>query len=74
MGSQATPLSIELAFLAEAQEILHRHRIEKLPLVDDNGLLKGLITYTDILKKLVFPLPLPPVTPINLTLFSIYSN
>ncbi len=41
--------------LAEAQEILHRHRIEKLPLVDDNGLLKGLITYKDILKKLDFP-------------------
>ena len=41
--------------LAEAQEILHRHRIEKLPLVDNNGLLKGLITYKDILKKLDFP-------------------
>jgi IMP dehydrogenase len=41
--------------LAEAQEILHRHRIEKLPLVDDKGLLKGLITYKDILKKLDFP-------------------
>ena len=41
--------------LAEAQEILHRHRIEKLPLVDENGLLKGLITYKDILKKLDFP-------------------
>lgn len=41
--------------LAEAQEILHEHRIEKLPLVDDNGQLKGLITYKDILKKLDFP-------------------
>lgn len=41
--------------LAEAQEILHRHRIEKLPLVDDYGLLKGLITYKDILKKLDYP-------------------
>jgi IMP dehydrogenase len=41
--------------LAEAQEILHRHRIEKLPLVDDSGLLKGLITYKDILKKQDFP-------------------
>lgn len=41
--------------LAEAQEILHRHRIEKLPLVDDSGQLKGLITYKDILKKLDFP-------------------
>jgi len=41
--------------LAEAQEILHQHRIEKLPLVDDQGHLKGLITYKDILKKLDFP-------------------
>src|SRR6185295_2217481 len=41
--------------LAEAQEILHRYRIEKLPLVDDNGYLKGLITYTDILKRLDYP-------------------
>jgi IMP dehydrogenase len=41
--------------LAEAQEILHRYRIEKLPLVDDAGHLRGLITYKDILKKLDFP-------------------
>jgi IMP dehydrogenase len=41
--------------LAEAQEILHRHRIEKLPLVDDAGNLKGLITYKDILKRQDFP-------------------
>lgn len=41
--------------LAEAQEILHRYRIEKLPLVDDNDILKGLITYKDILKKQDYP-------------------
>jgi IMP dehydrogenase len=41
--------------LAEAQEILHRHRIEKLPLVDDHGHLKGLITYKDILKREAYP-------------------
>ncbi len=41
--------------LAEAQEILHRYRIEKLPLVDDNGYLKGLITYKDILKRQDYP-------------------
>jgi IMP dehydrogenase len=41
--------------LAEAQEILHRHRIEKLPLVDKDGYLKGLITYKDILKRQDFP-------------------
>lgn len=36
--------------LAEARMILGRHRIEKLPLVDDGGLLVGLITVKDILK------------------------
>ena len=41
--------------LAEAQEILHRYRIEKLPLVDKDGYLKGLITYKDILKRQDFP-------------------
>ncbi len=41
--------------LAEAQEILHRYRIEKLPLVDEHGYLKGLITYKDILKRLDYP-------------------
>jgi IMP dehydrogenase len=41
--------------LQEAKEILHHHRIEKLPLVDDAGHLKGLITVKDILKKLDYP-------------------
>ncbi len=41
--------------LVEAQEILHRYRIEKLPLVDEYGNLKGLITYKDILKRQDFP-------------------
>ena len=41
--------------LEEAQEILHRYRIEKLPLVDEHGYLKGLITYKDILKRQDFP-------------------
>ncbi len=41
--------------LAEAQEILHTYRIEKLPLVDEKGFLKGLITYKDILKRSDFP-------------------
>lgn len=41
--------------LEDAKEILHRHRIEKLPLVDGDGRLKGLITVKDIMKKLVFP-------------------
>jgi IMP dehydrogenase len=41
--------------LEEAKAILHEHRIEKLPLVDEQGKLRGLITYKDILKKLDFP-------------------
>ncbi len=41
--------------LEEAKETLHRYRIEKLPLVDDSGMLKGLITYKDILKRQDFP-------------------
>ncbi len=41
--------------LEEAKEILHQHRIEKLPLVDNDGYLKGLITVKDILKKLDYP-------------------
>ncbi len=41
--------------LEEAQDILHAHRIEKLPLVDEHGFLKGLITYKDILKRQDYP-------------------
>ncbi|MCB0050938.1 MAG: IMP dehydrogenase, partial [Caldilinea sp.] len=41
--------------LLEAKEILHRYRIEKLPLVDEDGHLRGLITYKDILKKQDYP-------------------
>jgi IMP dehydrogenase len=41
--------------LEQAREILHRYRIEKLPLVDEHGFLKGLITYKDILKRADYP-------------------
>jgi IMP dehydrogenase len=41
--------------LAEAEEILHRNRIEKLPVVDADGHLKGLITVKDIQKKIQYP-------------------
>jgi len=41
--------------LEEAKTILHRHRIEKLPVVDDRGKLKGLITVKDIQKAIKFP-------------------
>lgn len=41
--------------LEEAQVILGRHRIEKLPIVDDNFNLKGLITIKDIEKAIQYP-------------------
>ncbi len=41
--------------LEEAEQILHRNRIEKLPVVDDEGNLRGLITVKDIQKKRQFP-------------------
>ncbi len=41
--------------LAEAKEILRRHKIEKLPIVDNNFHLKGLITIKDIEKAEVYP-------------------
>jgi IMP dehydrogenase len=42
--------------LEEAERILHRHRVEKLLVVDENYVLKGLITVKDIQKKLKYPL------------------
>jgi IMP dehydrogenase len=41
--------------LEEAKEILHRHRIEKLPVVDEEFNLKGLITIKDIEKRIKYP-------------------
>ncbi|MBR2349761.1 MAG: IMP dehydrogenase [Clostridia bacterium] len=41
--------------LQQAQAILGKHRIEKLPLVDDEGNLKGLITLKDIEKSIQYP-------------------
>lgn len=38
-----------------AELILQEHKIEKLPVVDKNGILKGLITFKDIQKKKFFP-------------------
>ena len=37
--------------LDEASRILHQHRIEKLPIVDKKGMLKGLFTVKDVMKK-----------------------
>ncbi len=41
--------------LAEAEERLHAHRIEKLPIVDGDGRIRGLITVKDIQKRVDFP-------------------
>ncbi len=41
--------------LGEAEQLLHRHRIEKLPIVDADGRIKGLITVKDIQKRVEFP-------------------
>lgn len=41
--------------LEDAEKLLHKHRIEKLLVVDDNYILKGLITVKDIQKKKMYP-------------------
>src|SRR5437660_662737 len=41
--------------LEEAERLLGKHRIEKLPVVDERGVLKGLITIKDIFKRRQFP-------------------
>ena len=41
--------------LDEAEKIFHQHKIEKLPLVDENGILSGLITIKDLKKRKEFP-------------------
>jgi IMP dehydrogenase len=41
--------------LREAEQLLHRHRIEKLPIVDVEGRITGLITVKDIQKRVEFP-------------------
>ncbi|MEA3297300.1 MAG: IMP dehydrogenase [candidate division Zixibacteria bacterium] len=42
--------------LNTAQNLLHKHRIEKLLIVDDNRMLKGMITVKDIVKRIQYPL------------------
>jgi len=50
------PITASLGISMEkAKRILHENRIEKLPVVDRNGKLKGLITVKDIQKKMDFP-------------------
>jgi len=51
-GLVTTPIGTTLE---EAKRLLDEHRIEKLPVVDDNGILMGLITFKDMKKQLDFP-------------------
>jgi len=57
--SAMTPMPLVTApegiTLEEAAEILHKYKIEKLPIVDRNGKLKGLITIKDIKKRQEYP-------------------
>jgi IMP dehydrogenase len=41
--------------LEEAEKLFHKHKIEKILMVDNNFSLKGLITYKDILKRIQYP-------------------
>lgn len=51
-----TPVTVpENTSLEKAKVLLHKHRIEKLPVVDDEGFLKGLITIKDIEKMEDYP-------------------
>ena len=50
------PITASLGISMErAKRLLHENRIEKLPVVDSNGKLKGLITVKDIQKKMDYP-------------------
>ena len=55
MTSRDLVTAAEGTTLAEAEAILHRHKIEKLPVVDAEGRLTGLITVKDIQKRIEFP-------------------
>ncbi len=41
--------------LDEAADIMHKNKIEKLPIIDDEGFLKGLVTIKDIKKRIEYP-------------------
>ncbi len=41
--------------LDEAADIMHKHKIEKLPIIDEDGFLKGLVTIKDIKKRIEHP-------------------
>jgi len=41
--------------LDDAADVMHQHKIEKLPIIDEQGFLKGLITIKDIKKRIAYP-------------------
>ena len=41
--------------LDDAADVMHQHKIEKLPIIDESGFLKGLITIKDIKKRIAYP-------------------
>jgi len=55
MTSDGLVTAAEGTSLDEARDILQEHRIEKLPLVDSSGILRGLITVKDIMKRQEHP-------------------
>lgn len=55
MTSESLVTAPEGTTLAQAELILQKHKIEKLPIVDSDGMLKGLITIKDIEKTVRFP-------------------
>ncbi|MEF3192215.1 MAG: IMP dehydrogenase [Campylobacterales bacterium] len=59
VGEVMTPMPLVTGHkgisMEEAASLMHKHKIEKLPIIDDAGILKGLITMKDVLKKLEFP-------------------
>ncbi len=55
MTSEDLVIAPEGTTLDEAERILGKHRIEKLPVVDERGVLKGLITVKDIHKRRQYP-------------------
>ncbi len=55
MTSDGLVTAPEGTTLEEAEVILHRHKIEKLPVVDAAGVLRGLITVKDISKRIAYP-------------------
>ena len=55
MTKEGLIVTKENTSLAQAEDILQKHKIEKLPVVDENNTLVGLITYRDIIKVRVQP-------------------